>query len=993
MITESQRLTALASYEVLDTDPEAAFDDIVQVAAEAAGCTTGLVGLLDTDRQWFKARWGLDAQQAPREQTFCEHVLRADAPVVVTDAATDPRFAGHPAVTGAPFVRFYAGFPLRTPAGAVLGTLCVLDDEPRPDGLTPSQERLLTVLAGQVMAQLELRRTVSDQARVVGELRLAVEAYRALAEHATDVVSRHLPDGTTLDVSPSVLAVLGAAPAAVVGSSALRHLHPRDAPGLAAARAEVLAGRAVTATVRCRHADGTWRHLEARLSPVRDDAGSVVQVHSVARDVTERVRTDELLRLSESRFRLLFDANPVGQVELSPTGVVQRVNQAFADLLGVDPAALVGRTPDWATADPHRPAQQQALLQAAAEPGTVLHSERTLHRVDGEAVEVAGTLVGVPDRHGGAAVLIGSVIDVTERNASQRRLAELAAELQAAYDESTHRSALTEAVLRTVGVGIVACDADGRLTLFNQTARDFHGVAADPGLDPTGWADRYALYAEDGVTALSPAQIPLWRALAEGTVQDAVIVIAPAGLAARTVRCDGRAMHDPAGRLLGAVVAMSDITEARAVAAQLAERAEYTRVLLETAHGAIYSCDTTGRPTYVNPTAQTVLGWPDLATLTDLYDRGELAQLASSVTMIGPDGQPLPPQDRPLARALAGYDTGDVEVHLAMPGRPGRTLLLHASPLRDSHDSVSGALLTGHDVTDLRASEARFRAAFHDGPTPVARLDRDGLVVEANPALRRLTAQRSDALVGRPLSEHVAADDVRRLHRTLAGPGTGAEPVEVRLLRADGTALWCELATTVSTDTDGTPSVLAQFLDVDARKTQESSLEQAAFRDPLTRLANRSRLVPSIQALLGTGPTTTAGLLFIDLDGFKAVNDRHGHEAGDVVLVEAADRLVAHVRPDDTVLRLGGDEFVVVCPVTTDPGPDPLAALAARLERAIAAPIAFRGSQLTVTSSIGTACATAGQSPQQLIDAADRAMYRRKRERGAPGQPSDEGDG
>ena len=204
------------------------------------------------------------------------------------------------------------------------------------------------------------------------------------------------------------------------------------------------------------------------------------------------------------------------------------------------------------------------------------------------------------------------------------------------------------------------------------------------------------------------------------------------------------------------------------------------------------------------------------------------------------------------------------------------------------------------------------------------------------------------------------------------------------LLRADGSSLWCELATTVSTDVDGMTSVLAQFLDVDARKTQESSLEQAAARDSLTGLANRSRLVPSIQSLLDAGPSTTAGLLFIDLDGFKAVNDRHGHEAGDAVLVKAADRLVAHVRPDDTVLRLGGDEFVVVCPVDTAAGAHPLAALAARLERALAVPIAFRGHHLSVGCSIGAARAAEGQSPQELIEAADQAMYRHKRGRRAP---------
>jgi len=104
----------------------------------------------------------------------------------------------------------------------------------------------------------------------------------------------------------------------------------------------------------------------------------------------------------------------------------------------------------------------------------------------------------------------------------------------------------------------------------------------DPDLDPAEWADRYALFAEDGHTPLRRDEVPLFRALTEGVVSDAVMIIAPDGLPARTVRCEGRALYDPAGKVLGAVVAMSDITRSRATARALAEQAEYTRVLFAT---------------------------------------------------------------------------------------------------------------------------------------------------------------------------------------------------------------------------------------------------------------------------------------------------------------------------------------------------------------------------------------------------------------------------
>jgi len=714
VISESERLAELVAYDVLDTAAEPAFDDIVRVAAEASGCPTALVSLLDEDRQWFKARCGIDVGQTPRDQAFCEHALRADAPLIVADATADVRFRDNPLVTGAPGIRFYAGFPLRTPTGAVLGTLCVLGYEPRPEGLTSAQGRLLEVLAAQVMAQLELRRALAQQADTLSELGTALSSYRALADHATDIVSRHAVDGTTLYVSPSIRHLLGYDPDLEVGRAAPERVHPEDTAEMIRVLGGVLGGAASTANVRSRHADGSWRRLEIRLSPVCDETGVVVHVHSVARDVTDRHVAQERLRLSEERFRVLFDANPIGQVELSPAGVVQRMNAAFADLVGVASAALLGQTLEFAVDDFDGAVQRQSMGTAAREPGLVWRSERTLRRPDGTSVDISRTLVGVPGDDGRTAVMIGTIVDVTERNRAQRRRAEL----RTAHDEAVRRGALTDAVLHTVGVSIVACDADGHLTTFNRATREFHGMPPDPDLDPVDWADRYALYAEDGHTPLTREAVPLFRALTEGVVEDAVIVIAPQGLPARTVRCEGRALRDPAGQVLGAVVVMSDITQSRAAAHALAEHAEFTRVLLETAHAAIWSFDATGRPTFVNPSAREMLGWPDLESLQQLSDDGQLAQLLTAVQLLSSDGSPMEAAERPLARALAGQHTGEVEVLLVAPGRPERAVLLQASPLHNDKGTVGGALITGHDVTALRASEARFRAAFHEGPTP-----------------------------------------------------------------------------------------------------------------------------------------------------------------------------------------------------------------------------------------------------------------------------------
>ncbi|GGY55394.1 hypothetical protein GCM10007387_42430 [Pseudoduganella albidiflava] len=128
---EAARLAALETSRLVDTAAEARFDRIVRLAAQVTGSPIALVSLLTSTRQWFKARVGIEAQETPREWAFCSHAVLAGEPFVVEDAAADPRFRDNPLVQGDPKIRFYAGVPLRDSAGLALGTLCVIDREPR----------------------------------------------------------------------------------------------------------------------------------------------------------------------------------------------------------------------------------------------------------------------------------------------------------------------------------------------------------------------------------------------------------------------------------------------------------------------------------------------------------------------------------------------------------------------------------------------------------------------------------------------------------------------------------------------------------------------------------------------------------------------------------------------------------------------------------------------------------------------------------------------
>ena len=143
---EAERLSALSRYAVLDTEPEPAFDRVTRLVSRALDVPIALISLVDADRQWFKSRVGLTVSELPRDTAFCAHAIVGDGTLIVPDALGDARFRDNPLVQGPPRVRAYAGAPLRTSAGAAVGTLCALDTRPlmfslRAPHLLPVGER------------------------------------------------------------------------------------------------------------------------------------------------------------------------------------------------------------------------------------------------------------------------------------------------------------------------------------------------------------------------------------------------------------------------------------------------------------------------------------------------------------------------------------------------------------------------------------------------------------------------------------------------------------------------------------------------------------------------------------------------------------------------------------------------------------------------------------------------------------------------------------
>lgn len=182
---ESERVNALYSLNILDTLPEAEFDELVHLASEICGTPIALMSLVDTERQWFKSKKGLDVDETPRSQSFCAHaILDPVETMVVTDARKDKRFSDNPLVTGDPKIVFYAGVPLLTKEGHALGTLCVIDRETR--NLSASQLGALKILAHQMLDRLELRnrlKLLQESNAALLESNMLIQKFARTAAH------------------------------------------------------------------------------------------------------------------------------------------------------------------------------------------------------------------------------------------------------------------------------------------------------------------------------------------------------------------------------------------------------------------------------------------------------------------------------------------------------------------------------------------------------------------------------------------------------------------------------------------------------------------------------------------------------------------------------------------------------------------------------------------------------------------------------------------
>ncbi|MEU0785233.1 EAL domain-containing protein [Streptomyces sp. NPDC006173] len=298
--------------------------------------------------------------------------------------------------------------------------------------------------------------------------------------------------------------------------------------------------------------------------------------------------------------------------------------------------------------------------------------------------------------------------------------------------------------------------------------------------------------------------------------------------------------------------------------------------------------------------------------------------------------------------------------------------------------AISQAALTARSAVAeaLHDSEARFRAVFEGAAIGIGIADLDGNMLQANGALLRMFGGSEQTMRGRRVTEWTHAEDapqVWRLYEELVRGERDHYHVEKAFYRPDGTALWTNLTVSLLRDADGEPQYqLALMEDTTERRLLNLRLRYEATHDALTGLPNRTLFFERLEKALAAGEGQRFGLCYLDLDGFKTINDSLGHAAGDRLLVEVADRLQSCATASgEMVARLGGDEFVAL---TTGPDTErEVEELAGRIMNALVTPISIDGRDLTVRGSIGVVEGPSGvRGAADVLRSADITMYRAK---------------
>ncbi len=654
-VDEIRRIAALRQYAVLDTPAEKTLDDITTLAGQICDAPIALISLVDENRQWFKARFGLEITETPRDISFCGHAVHQRDLFIVPDALDDERFAQNPMVRGELGIRFYAGAPLVNEEGIVLGTLCVFDHVPRT--LTEQQQQALRVLARHVMTHLELRRhtlkSIESEAR-----------FRLLAENITDVFWISSPDfGRIHYVSPGYERIWGRPVSELYADphAWAECIIADDRPGVLAVFSALMQDEAsVSVEYRIARPDGCVRWVRDRGFQVRDAEGRLVRLTGIVTDITERKQ----IELAALHVAAIVESSEDAIIGKDMNSTITSWNKGAEKIFGFSSAEMVGVS-IMRLIPPGRWDEENHILGRIRRGESVEHFETLRQTKDGRLIDISVT--ASPIRNAAGEVIGASKVarDITERKRAEEARQLIEARYRTLFDYAPDGIVIADPESYYLDVNSSMC------RMLGYTREEFIGLHASN------------IVVQSEIQEIRPALDVIKSKLdyqrewnfrrKDGSVFSADVI----------------ATMMPDGNLLAMI---RDITERKSAQQQIAEQA----ALLEKARDAILVRDLDGKILFWNSGAERVYGW----TRQEAVGRNIDELLYAN------------PRQFREANGLA-IEQGEWYGELSHLTRDKREIIIEArwTLIRDNAGHPKSVLAINTDITEKKKIEAQFMRA------------------------------------------------------------------------------------------------------------------------------------------------------------------------------------------------------------------------------------------------------------------------------------------